>query len=225
MENELNGAENDKENNRTKGLERVNGFSDAVFAVAITLLILGIDVPVVKEVSELPSELTSLWPKFLAFIISFALIGFFWVAHHLMFSYLKRYSPGLLWLNLLFLMFIVFLPFSTALMSEYDTSKLAVIFYDANMALASLSLFLLWWYISRGNRLVKEDLDPATRKHLMTVYLNMSIIFLICMGLAAWNISASQYAYLILIPNSMLLEHIHKKNRTKLSGEGGRSGD
>lgn len=90
-------------------LERLNGFSDAVMAVAITLLILTLDVPKVSDLGELGAKLRELWPDFLGFLISFLIIGYFWVAHHLMFNYVKRSSPGLLWLNLAFLLFIVVL--------------------------------------------------------------------------------------------------------------------
>jgi uncharacterized membrane protein len=127
------------------GIDRTNGFSDAVFAVAITLLILTITVPVVSDISQLPSELEALWPKFVGFVISFAIIGAFWLSHHVIFACLSRLKPGLIWLNLLFLMFIVLLPFTTDLMSEYGESLVAMAFYDLNMAAASLSLCLLWY--------------------------------------------------------------------------------
>lgn len=206
---------NEEEKKKPVRLERIGGFSDAVFAVAITLLILTIDVPVVSDVSELGPALRALWPKFLGFLISFLIIGSFWLSHHFIFNYLKRLTPGFLWLNLFFLMFIVILPFSTDLMSEYSNSKLAVMFYGANMALASLLLFLLWVYMSRNNRLIDEDFDPALHRHLLLIYLNMTIIFLIAMAVAAVSASASQYIYLLLIPNSFVLERIHKKGQGK----------
>jgi uncharacterized membrane protein len=208
-----------KEERKFMRLERINGFSDAVFAVAITLLILTIEVPVVSNASELGSKLSALWPKFLGFLISFFIIGFFWVAHHLIFNYLKRLTPGLLWLNLVFLLFIVILPFSTDLMSEYNSSSTALMFYNANMALASLMLLLLWMYMSHDNRLIEEDFDPALRRHLLLIYLNMTIIFLISVAVAAVNASASQYVYLLLIPNSFVLEHIHRKSKEKVAAE------
>lgn len=205
----------EEEKKKPVRLERIGGFSDAVFAVAITLLILTIDVPVVSDVSELGSELKALWPKFLGFLISFLIIGFFWVAHHFIFNYLRRLTPGLLWLNLFFLMFIVILPFSTDLMSEYNNSKVAVMFYSANMVLASLMLFLLWLYMSHNNRLIDEDFDPALRRHLLLMYLNMTIIFLIAMAVTVVSASASQYIYLLLIPNSFVLERIRRKDKKK----------
>ncbi|NPV58471.1 MAG: DUF1211 domain-containing protein [Actinobacteria bacterium] len=194
-------------------LERLNGFSDAVMAVAITLLILTLEVPKVSDLGDLGAKLRELWPDFLGFLISFLIIGYFWVTHHLMFNYVKRSSPGLLWLNLAFLLFIVVLPFSTDLMSEYTSSKTAMIFYNLNMAFAGLGLLLLWTYISKGNRLLDEDFDPALRKHLLLVYANVAAIFLISVAVAAVSATASPYVYLLLLPNSIFLEWMHRKER------------
>jgi TMEM175 potassium channel family protein len=101
------------------GVGRVNAFSDAVFAVAITLLILTIDVPQLSDAGQLGSALRALWPKFEGFLLSFVVIGAFWIAHHLIFGLIERSKPLLLWINLLLLMCIVALPFSTDLMSQY----------------------------------------------------------------------------------------------------------
>lgn len=208
-------ARNEAGEGGAREIDRVNGFSDAVFAVAITLLILGISVPVLQDADQLPSALKSMWPEFFAFILSFVLIGYFWISHHRMFRYLRRYTYGLVWLNLLFLMFIVFLPFSTNLISEYDNSKVATVFYNANMALVSLTLCMLWIYMTRGCRLVAEDLDPTLRKHLVLVYLGIAAVFLASMGVAAISVDASQYLYFLLIPLSYILDALQKREMSK----------
>jgi uncharacterized membrane protein len=190
-----------------RGLERVNGFSDAVFAVAITLLILTVIVPEVSDVGQLRQELVDMWPKFFGFLLSFVIIGAFWMGHHAIFGYLRRYTRGLLWINLFLLMFIVLLPFSTDLMSEYNGSELTVVFYDLNMIAVTLALSLLWWYVSYRNRLVDESLHPAVRRHLLLNYLSMSLVFGVSAAIALVNIPASQYIYLALIPSGMFLGH------------------
>lgn len=195
-----------------RGIDRVNGFSDAVFAVAITLLILTITVPIVSDSGELSSALDAMWPQFSSFLISFVIIGMFWISHHVMFRYLQRHSPGFLWINLLFLMFIVFLPFSTDLMSEYGNSVLAVVFYDLNMVAASGTLLLLWWYMSYRRNLVDEDLDPELRKHLLLNQASIALVFLCAIGIAFINIPASQYFYFTLFPIGFLLERVHSKS-------------
>jgi len=199
---------------QTRGLERVVGFSDAVFAVAITLLILTIVVPEVSDIGQLRQELVDLWPKFMGFFISFVIIGAFWVSHHSMFAMLRRSTPGLLWMNLFLLMFVVLLPFSTDLMSEYGSSVLAVVFYDINMLIVALCLGFLWWYASYRNNLADESATPAVKKHLLLVYLSMSLIFSLSIAIAFINIPASQYFYFALIPANMFLDRILRKEES-----------
>jgi len=100
-------------------LERIILFSDAVFAIAITLLVLEIKVPHVGEDTNnsLINILIGMTPKFIGFFISFLVIGQYWIVHHKLFGFVDDYNGGLLWLNLIFLMSIVLMPFSTALYS------------------------------------------------------------------------------------------------------------
>ena len=212
MENDTAGKTKENLEGEARGIERVNNFSDAVFAVAITLLILTIDVPSISDINQLPSELKAMWPKFLGFLISFAIIGAFWISHHIMFKYIRRHKPLMLWINLFFLMFIVLLPFSTDLISEYNNSVTAVVFYDLNMIATGLSLLLLWWYVSYKFNLVDEDLDPATRWHISLNFLATSAIFALSAGVAFISPSNSQFLYLLLIPIGRVLGHIHKRN-------------
>ncbi len=213
MENNLSRRTIKEKRGEERGIDRVNGFSDAVFAVAITILILTLDTPSVSDSSQLPSELRAMWPHFLGFLISFVIIGAFWMSHHMMFQYIKRHMSGLLWLNLFFLMFIVLLPFSTDLMSESKASLLSVVFYDLNMIAASLTLSLLWWYASYLRMLVDEDLNPSLRQHLLLNMLSMACVFAASLGVAFVNVSASQYMYFLLIPIGMVLERIRKTGK------------
>ena len=134
-----------------RGIGRTNGFSDAVFAVAMTLLAPGIGAPMVADAGEPPSELTGLRPESASFVITFLIVGFFWLDQHPVFDHLRRYAPGPLWPNPVFLLFIVLLPFTTSLLSEHSDSRVAVMFHGANMACASLGLCLLGRYMAFGN--------------------------------------------------------------------------
>jgi uncharacterized membrane protein len=200
------------ENAERYGVDRINSFSDAVFAVAITLLILTIVVPEVSNTDQLARELTDMWPKFMGFLLSFVIIGSFWMNHHGMFGYLRRSTPGLLRINLFLLMFIVLLPFSTDLMSEYNTSVLAVVFYEINMASIALLMCILWWYASYHKDLVDESVSPALRRHLLLVYLSMASIFCISIAIAFLSIPASLYFYFALIPVSVLLDRVLRRD-------------
>jgi uncharacterized membrane protein len=138
-------------------LDRIVNFSDAVFAIVITLLVLHIQVPNVHEglvSQELPSRLLALSPKFLSYVISFLVIAVYWQAHHRVFRPIRSYDRTLLWLNFWFLMAISFLPFPTSLLGEYSKKQLSVVIYAATAAAASLLLASISWYATAGLRLV-----------------------------------------------------------------------
>lgn len=140
-------------------VERIVFFSDAVFAIAITLLIIEIKVPVLSghttsEHSFLEA-FSLLVPKLLGFVLSFFIIGLYWSLHHRMFGYVTNYSGKLVWLNLFFLFSIVLMPFSSAVYSEYSMPEYVhllspYVIYVANICLTGLANFFLWNFI--GNR-------------------------------------------------------------------------
>lgn len=211
MEIETNEAKSSDANNNSKGVERIAAFSDAVFAVAITLLVLNINIPEGLSTVEMRKAIVQLWPTFASFIISFFIIGVFWVSHHAVFKVIERSSSGLLWLNLLFLMCIVFLPFPVSLLSDYGDRRTALIIYATSMAVTALALGVLWWYAAGKKRLVSEDLDPSLFRHVLLVYLNFAIIFLLSIGISFLSVTAAQYFWLLLIPNSVLIERLRRK--------------
>ena len=100
-------------------LDRTVFFSDAVFAIAMTLLVLDIQVPEIPETlvdERLPERPLGLWPRYLSYVLSFVVILMYWMAHHSTFKAIKRYDKLLIWLNSLFLVCIAFLPFPTSLL-------------------------------------------------------------------------------------------------------------
>jgi uncharacterized membrane protein len=129
---------------------RLEAFSDGVFAVAITLLILEINVP---EGENLWHQLKDEWPSFASFFVSFWVIGIIWVNHHGVMDHLKRADRPVLYLNLLVLMTVVFIPFSTALMAEHLKSgadeKVAALVYALAFFAMAVAYNLLWTYIVR----------------------------------------------------------------------------
>src|SRR5260370_8623794 len=150
---------------------RVEAFSDGVFAVAITLLVLNLQIPQLDTVSELVPKLGALWPKLLSYALSFVIVGIYWVAHHNTFHYIKRSDRNLLWLNILLLLCIVFLPFPTALLGQYPEQRVSVIIYAGTLVITGLVLQALWWYATSRYRLVDRNIDPrlvqrATRRNL-----------------------------------------------------------
>ena len=207
MENDQEATQETAADYTSIGVDRIAAFSDGVFAVAITLLVLNIDVPQVSRQLvdvKLPAEVWALWPKFGAFAISFVMIGFFWIFHHMMFRVIRRHTPLFMWMNLMLLMCIVFIPFSAALFSEYPSTEIATMFYSGSWAVPSLVLALMWWYAIRDRRLVDKDYDTMAGRHAIYAFLNTGLIFLLSMPIALINVSAAQYFWLLLIPTQFL---------------------
>src|SRR5690349_14531110 len=121
-------------------LERMILFSDAVFAIAITLLAIELKVPELKHelVTEhnLAASLSHMIPKFIGFFICFFIIGQYWTVHHRLFGFVENYNLRLMWLNLIFLLAIILMPFTTAFYSEYFTYFLTtpVALYVSNIS-------------------------------------------------------------------------------------------
>jgi uncharacterized membrane protein len=153
---------NNRSGEDTRGLDRIIFFSDAVFAIVMTLLILDISVPDIPQASaaaELPARVLDLWPKFFSYALSFLVIGTYWMAHHGTFRYFLKYDRMLMWLNLLFLLSISFVPFPTALLGEYGEQQFAVVLYALSLAVPRLLLALVSWYATKRDLLI-ENLDP-----------------------------------------------------------------
>lgn len=139
-------------------LERMILFSDAVFAIAITLLVLEIKVPEVEGNSniDLLNTLLKLTPKFIGFFVSFFVIGQNWIIHHKLFGFVNNYNGKLLWLNLFFLLSIVLMPFSTALYSENVLINLSFIIYSINIIVSGVLNTMLWSYVGNEKHNLSE---------------------------------------------------------------------
>lgn len=146
-------------------LERVVFFSDAVFAIAITLLIIEVHLPDVSLPTEaaLGDALLALIPRYIGFVVSFLVIGRFWIGHHRVFGMLAGVDDRLIWRNLLFLMTIAFMPFPTTLISSYAGTRVGVGFYTAALLLAGLLNVAVIRYALAGP-LVAAHAAPATIK-------------------------------------------------------------
>jgi uncharacterized membrane protein len=139
---------------------RLEAFSDGVFAIAITLLVLEIPVPQAGE-EGLWHALLDQWPSLASYVVSFSIIGIIWVNHHAVLDHVLRADRGLLFLNLLFLLWVAFIPFPTALLADNlqgDSQHVAAAVYSGTMALMGVSFGMLWLYVSRRRRLMGVDL-------------------------------------------------------------------
>jgi uncharacterized membrane protein len=142
---------------------RVLGFSDGLFAIAMTLLVVSVSVPVLQDersVHELLDELNDRSAEVISFFISFAVIGRYWVAHHRFFALIGAFDYPLIAVNLVYLAFIAFLPFPTALLGNYFDNPLSVIAYALNVALVSGLEVVLIWRAFRS-RLFEREMPAA----------------------------------------------------------------
>jgi len=139
---------------------RTEAFSDGVFAIAITLLIIEVRVPDARA-GHLAGDLANQWPSYAAYVVSFAIIGIIWVNHHDIFERITTVDRPLLFLNLLLLVTVAFLPFPTALLGEYirkgDNAHVAAAVYGANMTLIGLAFIAIWTYLIRVPTLLAKD--------------------------------------------------------------------
>jgi uncharacterized membrane protein len=153
------------------GTTRLEAFSDGVFAIAATLLVLeiGVDEPLRHSLGR---ELLDLWPSYLAYATSFLTIGIIWVNHHAVFELIGRTDRTLLFVNTIFLLVIAFIPFPTRLVAEFlrkgDDERAAVLAYGCTLTLMAILYGALWFYASAGRRLIaagapQERVDEISR--------------------------------------------------------------
>jgi uncharacterized membrane protein len=170
-------------------LERIVFFSDAVMAIAITLLAIDLKVPEIDATTaaaELPVQLRALGPQFMSFVISFFVIGIYWTSHHRYFRFIKRYDGRLIALNLLFLLFIVLMPFVASLFGQYYNLPLGMSVYAAAVSATGLSMGALWWYASHGHRLIDEHLDTSFIR-VRSIAMAVPLLFLVSIPFAFFS--------------------------------------
>lgn len=139
--------------------KRIEGLADATFAIVMTILVLELKVPEVAKAAaarELADGLRGLIPNFVSFVISFVTVGRYWIGHHNI-SFFKRVDRRFLWINLLLLMTVALVPFSTALVGRYPEQPLSLVIYGGNLITIGLVLYL---QMMLGLRLTDGDVDP-----------------------------------------------------------------
>jgi uncharacterized membrane protein len=199
-------------NSDEKVLDRLRDFSDGVFGFAITLLVLNLVLPEVTTKADIAQALLHLWPKFTTFLISFVVIGLYWMMHVRHLRVVCRYDTGLLWFNLGFLLFIVVIPFTTSVLGDYFGAA-GVALYAGNMALAGFMFTGLWIYAVRRG-LVETGVSPAQLKRALVMNLVAPVMFTLSIGLAFINAEAAAYSWLLMIVIRPVAEWIFKVPKT-----------
>lgn len=160
-------------------IDRIIYFSDAVFAIAITLLVIQIAVPsTALHGHALTRSLLRLGPRYFSFGLSFWVIGRFWVGHHLTFQFVRRWNTSLISLNLLLLLCVAFLPFPTAVLGTHLSDAPAAVFYALSITVAGVFSSALWWYVSAGHRMIDPDVPSSATRVQLVRALTTPVLFL-----------------------------------------------
>lgn len=189
-----------------RGFDRLVNFSDAVVAIAITLLVL----PLTEVAGDAGKEpvsklLAENQPTIMAFLISFVLVANYWLVHHRMFEYIDGYDGVLTWLNMVWLLLIILLPFSTELISNGFVGEAAMI-YSTNLALLSLLLGIIGWHVTRHPALQSAGFDPDRMRLAKSV---IYFVVFVAIGVAAQFLgSHAAWLFFLLVPLNFVLDRL-----------------
>jgi uncharacterized membrane protein len=176
---------------------RLEAFSDGVFAIAITLLVLDLVVPSRREAADegLAHALAHEWPAYFAYLVSFLIIGIIWVNHHVIFDKVRLVDRPVLFANLILLLVVSAIPFPTRLLAEYltagDDSHVAAAVYSATMLAMGLTYALLWLLLTRDTRLLREGVDPRSGRLALRRFAIGNVFYLATIGLSFVNATAT----------------------------------
>ncbi len=144
---------------------RIEALSDGIFAIVMTLLVLELRVPAAEVSTDLAHSLALLWPKFISFIISFLILGIYWGGHHIQFGFVKRANFNFMWINIIFLLFVSLIPFSTALIGEHPYEQIALVIYGINLIICALILYASWRYARKNALIESREISEELRRN------------------------------------------------------------
>ena len=183
-----------------EGFGRILALSDGVFAIAMTLLVLDIAVPATTSSDKMPHALLHLWPRYLAYLLSFLVISRFWVIHRQAFALIARDDPALIWLNLLLLLFIAFLPFPTAVLGAHEGVPAAAVLYAVVVCLTGAASAAYWWYASSRGGLLMPDVRRAQIRAMRARSLSGPVWFALTVPVAAFAPYVAEALWLLAFP-------------------------
>jgi uncharacterized membrane protein len=203
-----------------KGVDRIAAFSDAIFAFAMTLLVIGIAIPsasVAMTGDELARILVGSIPDILAYFLSFFSVGLYWFAHHRTFRYIRRSDNGLTWINLALLLFIAFTPFSSSLLIRFGDLAVAWIVFAATMGSVGIMSAGLWAYASENHRLIDPHLDPAFIRLILVRDVSTPVVFFVSIFISILSPIAAEFSPLAIpILHYLFRRHYRDKLGSRL---------
>jgi uncharacterized membrane protein len=197
-------------------VEHVISFSDAVFAFAITLMALSIDIPDLPSnltQAELLDKLYDLFPQFESYVISFAVIAIFWISYHQVFNHIKGSHIVMVYLNLLFLLLITLLSLSTSLVINYGNYHIPYVIYSFIVILTSSLLTLIWWHATKDKLLIDKNLYPLYIKGVMLTLLSIPLVFTVSIFISFINLDIAEIFWLVMVPINIIIKQKYKHSK------------
>jgi uncharacterized membrane protein len=203
---------------------RVEAFSDGVFAIVITLLILNVHLD--RQQALTLDALRNLGPDVFAFVLSFVIVGVYWVAHHNMLHLLKAVDRRVLWLNLLLLLAVVFVPFPAALLGQHLGNPIAVVLYAVNLMAVNAIGTALWLYAGSHPDLMTESISTTTVRFVARLHSAPILVYAIGAVMALWYVPASLVLFVavpafFILPNRFLDRRLAVLAHRRQRGESG----
>ena len=193
---------------------RLESFVDAVFAVAITLLVLDLVVPALPHSNvAIIAYLDSLLPKFVGYFLAFFLLAILLNIHNRQFKNLEYADQNLWWINIVFLAFIVLVPFVTSIWTEYGDTTIGVLFFHFNMLISGIILYFIWAYAKNHKYLLRKDITSRTISIITYRNLAIPIASIIAIGLAFFTPILSNVAYALILLIIFITPVVIKKKK------------
>jgi uncharacterized membrane protein len=190
---------------------RLINFTDAIFAIAITLLAFNLHIP--PGIHPFSAALGAIHTSLVGFFISFAVIGYIWLGHNRMFHYIREVDRRVFLLHLVFLATISFLPFASNALENFGNDRGAVIFYASSILVVTLTQLAIWMYVRSHKALLETDLEPRTIDFITSFYSYTPVVFLISIIVGIFSATAAEYVWIALfIERTLLRRFYHVRN-------------
>jgi uncharacterized membrane protein len=202
---------------------RIEAFSDGVFAIAVTLLVLDLSLPE-RDLDHFWNSVGGLWPSYLAYATSFITIGGIWMAHHAIFRRLELANQTVMRINLLLLMAVAFLPFPTSLLAEalhHDVSvRAAVVFYGGSLLVISVLFWALWSAVARHPELLKPDVSDEEVRAIQRATTPNLAFYLLVIVVATFVPKVAAVGYLVVAVITVLRARSDQRAPFSVTGPG-----